>query len=170
MIKKKTKPCVLLGAGMLLFSASYGQSLPVQSVNSAGQKMVQSNGSLSFTVGELAILSQKDNQGNSLGSGFTSGATLTTLSVQPTLASVLDVKVYPNPTTDLLHLQINHSAIDEFVLNISDLQGKEMYNGKYAGVSNVISINTTTYANGIYMLSIKNLQNQLLGTYKIIKH
>jgi hypothetical protein len=56
------------------------------------------------------------------------------------------------------------------VVTITDLQSKEAYNGKYAGISNVIGINTASFASGTYVLSLKNLNNQVLGTYKIIKH
>ena len=170
MTKYKSKPIALLGAAMLMGSMSYAQSIAPQSVNSGGTKMTQSNGSLSFTVGELVVLSQKDSDGNTLGGGFTAGATLTTVSIQETDTTVLDVKVYPNPTTDLVNIQINHSTIDQVVVTITDLQGKEVYNGKYAGISNVIGINTASYETGTYVLSLKNLNYQILGTYKIIKH
>jgi hypothetical protein len=166
----KTSPIVLFGAAMLMGIISYAQSIAPQSINSSGTKMTQAIGSLSFTVGELVVLSQTDSDGNTLGGGFTAGATLTTLSIQETDAAVLDVKVYPNPTTELLNIQINHSTIDQVVVTITDLQGKEVYNGKYAGISNVIGINTASYATGTYMLSLKNLTNQVLGTYQIIKH
>ena len=170
MTKKQLKPIALLGAAMLMGAMSYAQSIAPQSVNSSGTKMTQANGSLSFTVGELVVLSQTDSQGNTLGGGFTAGATLTTVSIQETDATVLDVKVYPNPTTDLVIVQINHSTLDQVVVTINDLQGKEVYSGKYAGISNVIGINTASYATGTYMLILKNLNNQVLGTYKIIKH
>ena len=166
----KSKPIALLGAAMLMGTMSYAQSIAPQSVNSSGTKMSQANGSLSFTVGELVVLSQTDSQGNTLGGGFTAGATLTTVSIQETDAAVLDVKVYPNPTTELVNIQINHSTLDQVVVTIIDLQGKEVYNGKYAGISNVIGINTASYATGTYVLSLKNLNSQVLGTYKIIKH
>jgi hypothetical protein len=170
MIKNKSKPIALLGAAMLIGTMSFAQSIAPQSVNSSGSKMTQANGSLSFTVGELLVLSQTDSQGNTLGGGFTAGATLTTVSIQETDAAVLDVKVYPNPTTELINIQIKHSTLDQVVVTITDLQGKEVYNGKYVGISNVIGINTASYATGTYMLSLKNLNNQVLGTYKIIKH
>ena len=170
MTKNKLKPIALLGAAMLIGTMSYAQSIALQSVNSGGTKMTQANGSLSFTVGELVVLSQTDSQGNTLGGGFTAGATLTTASIQETDAAILDVKVYPNPTTELVNIQIKHSTLDQVVVTISDLQGKEVYNGKYAGISNVIGINTASYATGTYVLSLKNLTNQVLGTYKIIKH
>jgi hypothetical protein len=170
MTKNISKPLTLLGAVLLMATMTYAQSIAPQSVNSGGTKMTQANGSLSFSVGELVVLSQTDSQGNTLGGGFTAGATLTTVSIQETDAAVLDVKVYPNPTMELVKIQINHSTLDQVVVTITDLQGKEVYNGLYAGISNVIGINTASYAKGTYVLSLKNLNNKLLGTYKIIKH
>ena len=163
-------PLMLLGITHLFVTMSYAQSISPQSVNSSGVKMTQPNGSLSFTVGELVILTQTDSQGNSLGGGFTSCATITTASIQESDAAVLDVKVFPNPTTELVNIQINHSTIGQVVVTITDFQGKEVYNGKYAGISNVIGINTAAYATGTYILALKNINNQVLGTYKIIKH
>lgn len=170
MTKKKYKPIALLGAAMLLGIISYAQSISPQSVNSGGAKMSQANGSLSFTVGELAVSTQTDSDGNTLGGGFTVGAGLTTLSIQETDAAVLDLKIYPNPTTELVNIQIINSSIDQILITITDLQGKEVYSGKYAGISNVIRINTAPYATGTYMITLKNLNKQVLGTYKIIKH
>ena len=166
----KSKPIALLGAAMLMGTMSYAQSIAPQSVNSGGTKMTQANGSISFTVGELVVLSLTDSVGNTIGGGFTVGATLTTVSIHETDAAVLDVNVYPNPTTELVNIQINYSTIDQVAVTITDLQGKEVYIGKYAGISNVIGINTASYATGTYVMSIKNLTNQVLGTYKIIKH
>lgn len=170
MTKYKSKPSALLGAAMLLGTMSYAQSIAPQSVNSGGTKMTQVNGSLSFTVGELVVRTQTDSEGNTLGGGFNSGATLTTVSIKETDATLLDVKVYPNPTTELVNIQINHSTIDQVIITITDLQGKEVYIGKYAGVSNVIGINIASYATGTYMLTLKDKNNWVLGTYKIIKH
>ncbi|MFN5345997.1 MAG: T9SS type A sorting domain-containing protein [Bacteroidota bacterium] len=170
MTKNKSKHITLLGAFMLFRTIGYAQSVAPQSVNSGGTKITQANGSLSFTVGELVVLSQTDSQGNTLGGGFSTGATLTTVSIKETDAAVLDVSVFPTPTTDLVHIRINHSSIEQIVVAITDLQGKELYNCKYTAVSNVIGINTASYAIGTYMLTLKNLNNQVLGNYKIIKH
>ena len=159
----------LFAAAMLMGTMGYAQSIAPESVNSSGAKMSQANGSLSFTVGELVVLGQTDDQGNTLGGGFTAGATLTTVSIQETDAAVLDVVVYPNPTSDMVNIRINHSSMEQFVVSITDLQGKEVYNGLYAGVSNTIGINTTAYARGTYILLLKNKNDQVLGSYKMIK-
>lgn len=155
---------------MLLGIKCFAQSIAPQSVNSSGTKMTQANGSISFTVGELVVLTQVDGEGNTLSSGFSSGATITTVNVKEIDPTVLDVKVYPNPTTELVSIQINHSQIDQVFVTITDLQGKELFVAKYAGISNVIGINTSSYATGTYFLTLKDTNNQVLSTYKIIKH
>jgi hypothetical protein len=170
MIIRKTKQWLLLGTFFLLGTIGFTQSIAVQSVNSGGTKMIQANGSLSFTVGELVVLSQTDSQGNMLGGGLIAGATVTIASVQETDPSVLDVNVFPNPTTELVNIQINYSTIDKVLVTITDFQGKEVYNGQYAGISNVIGVNFAFYTPGSYQLSLKNTNNQLVGTYNIIKY
>lgn len=146
------------------------QSITPQSVNSSGTKMIQSNGSLSFTVGELVVLSHTDLNGNTLGGGFTAGATVTTANIKQADSGILDVIVYPNPTSEFVYIQINHSTLHQFVVTITDLQSKEIYFGKYNGIANVIGINTEAYVAGTYILNLKNLDSQVLGTYKIIKY
>jgi hypothetical protein len=170
MRKNISKPIAILGLALFFGNSSYTQSIAPQSVNSGGAKMSQANGSLCFTVGELVVLSQTDSEGNTLGSGFTAAATITTVSIQETDAAVLDVNVFPNPTSDLVNIRINHSTLEQVLVSITDLQGKEVYRGKYAGISNTIGVNTTAYAPGTYVLSLKNNTNKVLGTYKIIKH
>ncbi|MFO0360184.1 MAG: T9SS type A sorting domain-containing protein [Flavobacteriales bacterium] len=145
------------------------QSIAPQSVNSAGAQMTQANGTLGFTVGELAVLTLTDGEGNTIGSGFTAGATLSTVSVQETDQSVLDVRVFPNPTSEMVVIQINQSVIDYLWVTITDMQGKEIFTGQYAGFSHPIAINTAPYSNGTYVLSLTDRANQLLGSYQIIK-
>jgi hypothetical protein len=170
MIITQSKSFALAAIIILLGTKCFAQSIVPQSVNSSGTKMTQANGSISFTVGELVVLSQVDGEGNTLSSGFSPGATITTVNVKEVDPTVLVVKVYPNPTTELVSIQINHSQINHFFVTITDLQGKELFAAKYAGISNVIGINTSSYATGTYFLTLKDLNNQVLSTYKIIKH
>jgi hypothetical protein len=145
------------------------QTISPQSINSSGQTMAQSNGSLTFTVGELVVLTQTDNDGNTLGSGFTSGAVLTTASIQEPNASLINVKVYPNPTTDLVTVSIQETKLAQVVLEIVDANGKIISTEKYAGISNNIGISTSLWVSGNYILNLKDSRNQVLGSYKIIK-
>ncbi len=137
----------LLIALLMLGIKANAQKISPQSINSNGTKMTQS----------------------SLRSGFTAGATLSTQSIQEPNKNFLDIKVYPNPTYDLLHIRINHSSIQQFVISIRDLQGKEVYNGTYSGIANTITINTSSFSKGSYILTLSDNNQQILGTYKIIK-
>ena len=168
MTKKIYNPLVLL-CMLLLTTITQAQSITSQSINSGGTKMSQSNGSLSFTVGELVVLGQTDSQGNTLGNGFTAGATISTASILEPNTEILNVKVYPNPTTDLVTITIIDTKLSEVILEITDINGKVVSTEKYAGVSNKINVNTASWTIGNYFLYLKNNENKVVGTYKIIK-
>jgi hypothetical protein len=172
MTKNISKVLFMLGLALLVGASSFAQTIAPQSVNSAGVKMTQSNGSLSFTVGELVVLTQIDANGNSLGGGFTNSSTISTtvLSVQEPDAAVLQVSIFPNPTTDLVQLQIKEANIDEMELEFSDLTGKILYSAQYRLMNQNIGINTAGYPSGVYLLTLKKPNGQILGTYKIVKH
>jgi hypothetical protein len=147
------------------------QSIAPHSVNSAGVKMTQSNGSLSFTVGEIVVQQQYDSNGNSLGGGFTNSSTISTtvLSVQEPDASIIKVSVFPNPTSDLVQIQIKETTIDELEVQLTDITGKTLYSGRYRLMQQNIGINVATYPSGVYILTLKKPNSQILGTYKIVK-
>jgi hypothetical protein len=164
---KRTFTIFAFFAGISTFGIS--QTISPQSINSSGKTMVQSNGSLTFTVGELVVLTQIDTDGNTLGSGFTSGAVITTATIQEPNASVINLKVYPNPTTDLVTVSIQETKLAQVVLEIMDANGKIVSLEKYAGISNNIGISTSLWVKGSYILNLKDSKNQVLGSYKIIK-
>jgi hypothetical protein len=157
---------------LFFFSGSFcfTQKLTPYSINSGGSKISKTFGSLSFTIGEFVIIVPNDSLNNKISNGFTSSSVLTTINMQNSDTSVFKVNVFPNPTTELVKIQILFSTYNQILLTVTDLQGKIMYDGKYYGVSNTIGINTSDYSKGIYLLDIKNTNNQTLGSYKIIKH
>ena len=157
--------------GLFITAVLSAQSIAPQSVNSAGTKLTQSNGSLSFTVGELVVLQQVDANGNSLGSGFTNSSTISTtiLAVEEPNAEILQVDVFPNPTTDLVQVRIKESKLEEIQLLVTDLTGRELFQGRYRVLQQSIGINTAAYPAGTYLLSLKDLSGKILGTYKIVK-
>ena len=171
MTKVKSKQIALLILGVLFSFGMYAQSIAPESITNCAATMTQSNGSLSFTVGELVVLNFSDSDGNSLGGGFTNSSTISTavLSVKEPDAQLLDVKVFPNPTNALVYIQINRTSMEQVIVSITDSQGKELYEGQYAGMTNIIGINTAAYSSGTYVLLLKNKNNQVLGGYKIIK-
>jgi len=160
--------CICIAAGA--FNAAFAQSIVPQSVNSSGASFTQSVGSLGFTVGEIIVLTEPDSEGNTLGSGFAAGSSSTVLTINEPQSEIMEVKVFPNPTADLIHVKIIASTLDMVSLSIHSLKGDEVFRGTYAAITNTIAINTAPFAAGTYMLVLNNAQNQTIGTYKIIKH
>lgn len=117
----KSKPLALLGAAILMGTLCFAQNIAPQAVTTSGIKFTQANGSLNFTVGELVVKNQTDANGNTLGSGFTNAATgsTTVLSLNTPDKDVLNVSVYPNPTTDLLTVDVAATTLSQLVIDFS---------------------------------------------------
>ena len=152
-----------------IFNLTHAQSIAPQSINPSGKSMSQANGSISFTVGDLVILSESDGEGNSLGNAFSAGASVSTVNIQQPDTYLLNVKVYPNPTAAFVHIDIKDASIDKVTIAVTDEKGSELYSGTYACISNSIGINTEAYPTGTYFLTLKNTQNDVLCVYKVIK-
>jgi hypothetical protein len=166
-----TKSIKLITGLIALFMCSLGhaQSLIPESVNSAGANFSQGNVSLSFTVGELAVLTFIDSDGNSIRGGFIAGTALSTIGIHEPDVSIIGVTVYPNPTPDILNIHISHSSIDQVYISLLDMLGREVYSGKYAAISHLISLNMASNPSGTYILTIRDINKRVLGIYKIIK-
>tara|TARA_R110002096_G_scaffold291313_1_gene485547 strand:- start:55 stop:2013 length:1959 start_codon:yes stop_codon:yes gene_type:complete len=84
-----------------------------------------------------------------------------------TLSNEVDLKVsnlsvWPNPTKDLLNFTyktLNNSNVNVF---LTDMQGRTVYSNVIKSSSTISeTINTKTFANGIYILSVKQGNNVL---------
>lgn len=71
------------------------------------------------------------------------------------------MKVYPNPTTGIVHLEITSSVIKG--IEITDLAGRKMPVNQYTASS----IDISTFPAGVYMLSIETQQGK--QTQRIVK-
>jgi len=152
-----------------ILNLTHAQSIAPQSINPSGKSMSQANGSISFTVGDLVILSESDGEGNSLGNAFSAGASVSTVNIQQPDTELINVKVYPNPTNAFVHIDIKDASIDKVLISLIDKNGKEIYFGTYACISNSIGINIEAYPTGTYFLTLRNTQYDVLGVYKVIK-
>jgi hypothetical protein len=163
--------CIVLLICALPSMSLMAQSIAPQSVNSAGGKMTQVNGSLSFTVGELVVLSQTDIDGNTIGGGFTNSAVSSTsvVAISEPNVEVLNVSVYPNPVSDLVFVDIAETQLDWLIVEIYEVTGKLISSEKYAGLHNKIGINTQAFAAGTYLLNLIDESRKMLGSYTLIK-
>lgn len=71
----------------------------------------------------------------------------------------LNLSVFPNPTNGNLNIQNKQYSIEK--ISIYNLQGQLLYNNKYLN-QNQISIDISSYSNGMYMMLINNQPIKIL--------
>ena len=84
------------------------------------------------------------------------------------LRADINMSVYPNPTTDFISLKVESSKAEGMQYTITDFSGKVLQTSNLK--SDIEQINFSNYANGVYFLSVKQENNQLIKSFKIIKN
>ena len=109
---------------LLGFSAYSQPSISKQVIGPVGQTFENGNNKLSYTVGEFAIGDMTDEDGTfQLGNGYYPSLNLSTLNTE-TPELKLQVKVFPNPTTESIY--ISHPTEQFFEVRITDVNGKQI--------------------------------------------
>ena len=77
---------------------------------------------------------------------------------------IINIKIFPNPTSSLITVSLNDSNNNNITIEITDSLGKKIFSNYYK--QNNITINTEKFLKGIYFLTIIN--NNKSQTQKII--
>jgi hypothetical protein len=75
------------------------------------------------------------------------------------------VFIGPNPTSDLLSITVNTG--DKYSVEIVDITGRQIVTQSF---TNQVEFDVSKYANGIYNVTIKNNQNEIVKTTKVVKN
>lgn len=156
---------------LLLTVLSFAITLQAQTdlVSSAGQSNVTADGTLSWSLGEVAIARQ-NSQTYDLAEGF-HRSTITILKLVTSIEEVTEIaslSVYPNPTTSLLNISIpEHNGNVDY--NLYSLKGQQVYNGKMPANQKTQSLDVGMLASGTYILIIADEVNKKQSSFKIIK-
>ena len=149
---------------LMLFSAGLSaQSISKQVIAPAGSTISNGNNQLSYTAGEVVIGAMTDEDGSfQLGNGYYPSLDLSVLSIESPTTNLL-VKVYPNPTKELIF--ITHPISNSFKVFISDLTGKVLFQKQ---VGKQEPINIESYPTGTYLINVTT-EDKKTNSYKIIK-
>jgi hypothetical protein len=101
MIKKKSKPIILLAIGMLWASLTQAQ----ESINSSGGDATGIGGTVSYSIGQLAFISYTNASGI-VSQGVQQAYEIFTVGIKEAELNI-SLSVFPNPTSDNLILQVN---------------------------------------------------------------
>jgi len=145
------------------------QALPPQVIATSGATINQSNAKLSFTVGEIVVKTISSGS-NSIGQGFiNSGISSVVTAITAPRSTILQLKVYPNPTSDLIYVDISDSKVPNIRLSVYAITGKQISNDTYVAGNNHIGINTQSWEKGEYIITISDTHGEALGSYKLLK-
>ncbi len=93
------------------------------------------------------------------------------LSIEETKSNA-NIKVYPNPTTDILHINIKPQNTGTYNILLTDITGKTVYEVHKElknNTSYTVSVPTNNLPAGTYIYKIKSSGNNSLSTGKVIK-
>ena len=148
---------------MFLSAGLSAQSISKQVIAPLGGTVSNGNNQLSYTAGEIVIGSMTAEDGSfQLGNGYYPSLNLEVLSIDSPTTNLL-VKVYPNPTKELIF--ITHPISNSFKVFISDLTGKVLLKKE---VGKQEPINIESYPTGAYLINVTT-EDKKTNTYKIIK-
>ncbi len=71
-------------------------------------------------------------------------------------STIQDITVYPNPASGMVNISVNNANFTQLLINIVDIQGKEVYNELDKNVSAAYSkqINIEGFAKGVYYIRL----------------
>jgi hypothetical protein len=144
---------------LLLFPImGHSQNIDLEVTGSAGGYFENSNGTISWTIGEVVTYTATSND-YLLTQGFHQGS-LEVSTLLKNAVGIYNLKVYPNPVRDKLTIKTgepNHSY------RIVDINGKTVKTGKMENKTETIDFYCLPV--GMYFLQIGQVE-----THQIIKH
>ncbi len=158
------KKLLLLACLLSLTRIASSQTLSPEVIGSSGGHYSSGNSQLSWTVGE-AVINTHSSGNFQLTQGF--HQPYINISAFDNLTSgAINVSVFPNPTDDLIALQISSSG--NYSIQIFDILGRNLENKKVEN-STLIEFDISEYAAGNYLMRISSEDNALIQTLKIQK-
>ena len=148
----------------LSFSSHAQPTISKQVIGPAGATYENDTNKLSYTAGEVLVGAMTSEDGSiQLGNGYYPSLDLSTLNTQsPELK--LQVKVYPNPTTEAIF--ITHPTEQFFEVRITDVSGKQILQTPHQR-QQTLSVQSLT--SGTYFVTVTTRDSKQTNTYKIIK-
>ena len=149
---------------LLLLAIGHSQSISKQIIGTAGGALENNENKLSYTAGEVLVGAMTDEDGAfQLGNGYYPSLNLSVLNTE-TPELQLKVKVFPNPTTELIY--ITHPTEQFFEVRITDVNGKQILQKEHIKDQ---PLNVQTLTSGAYIVIVTKKDSKQTNTYKIVK-
>lgn len=154
------------GSILLLLGLIYGTTYCQSTTLSSGGLAYGSNGSVSYSIGQIIHESQFGKDGK-VSQGIQQPFEISqVLGNHPTPGINLLMSVFPNPATEILSLQVEEYFLEELSYSFFDSNGRILDEKKI--LNRQTSINLTGLPSSIYFLKVK-IKNKEIKNFKIIK-
>jgi hypothetical protein len=150
----------------MLFAFSVNAQIKQEVIASAGGYNINGALSISWTLGETIIPTFTSQDGSLiLTHGFQQKLIVTT--VEENLDLLVNIKVFPNPASEVLNIQFEAPVEGEIVLSILDSQGRLVKRDIIESTMVEKQINLQDIPAGIYYLRMT--KGKLVNVYKVVK-
>lgn len=151
---------------ILFLVGSYSRLYAQDATSASGGNAVGSNGSVSYTVGQVVYTTQTGSTG-SVAQGVQQPYEIYQLSGAQFTAIKVSILAYPNPTQSALTLDILNQDIDQLNYSLVDIQGRLVMTAQIIEPHTLLLLENLPTAT--YILKISS-HNKEIKTFKIIKN
>lgn len=135
----------------------------------AGGDVQNANGSVSYTVGQVATQTSANSNGSiSVAEGVQQPYEIQTVGVDNYPQIALNAMVFPNPTENLAQLQLNGFEIPADGLQATLYDGKGKLLQSLSVTDDLTTFQIGQYATGTYYLELRD-KKQVLKTFKVVR-
>lgn len=151
---------------LLFVLLGFRSMMAQEAVLVSGQNAIGSNGSVSYSVGQITYSNQTGTTGT-VAQGVQQPFEISTLSGAEFTAIDLKVLAYPNPTKGVLTIAISNSSLDRMQYELFDVAGRSLMVQTISASETILMMDNLPAAT--YILKI--LSNyKAIKTFKIIKN
>jgi hypothetical protein len=160
------KPIPLLLFSLLIGTFGYSQTTSPEVIGSSGDHFINGDAQISWTIGETMVATFI-NDSIQLSQGF--HQTSLTITAIEDLEKDFGMKVYPNPTADLLHFEWPENT-QALSLVLFDIDGKQLWVKQMGNQAMSLTLDLSAYPAATYFLHIYQQDQQRIKTLTILKH
>jgi hypothetical protein len=161
-MKKQLFLLTALFMGITMLGTAQSAIVPV------GGDAQSSAGSVSYTVGQIAVQTVANSNGIYVAEGVQQPYEIQAVGVDNYPQIVLDAVVYPNPTENIAQLKLNGFELPADGLRATIFDGNGKMLQSFSVTDDLTSFQIGQYATGTYYLEVKD-GKRVLKTFKIVR-
>jgi hypothetical protein len=154
----------VFGLVLLMLAFTLNGQVKQEVIASAGGYNVNGGLSISWTLGET-IIPTFTNGNLTLSHGFQQQLIVT--AIEENIDIAVNIKIYPNPASDIVNISFEEPVDGEINLTILDSQGKLVKRDVIESAMTEKQINLQELPAGIYYLRMN--KGKLVNVYKVVK-